>query len=86
MAPSLGKSDSDKTKMGHKEPMITLEGSSNFLANGHVVLSNVPCNVTVAPPATTAGCFVGFNNIEAKSRHVVPIGKLKNIRFMSIFR
>ncbi|KAM7509165.1 hypothetical protein LguiA_019618 [Lonicera macranthoides] len=87
MAPSLSKSDDyDTTKMGHKESMITLEGSSNFLANGHVVLSSVPCNVTIVAPATSSGCFVGFNTTEAKSRHVVPIGKLKNIRFMSIFR
>ena len=32
------------------------------------------------------GGFIGFDAIEPKSRHVVPLGKLKNIRFMSIFR
>ncbi|XP_058787389.1 galactinol--sucrose galactosyltransferase-like [Vicia villosa] len=32
------------------------------------------------------GCFVGFNTTEPKSHHVVPLGKLKGIKFMSIFR
>ncbi|KAL5076419.1 hypothetical protein RYX36_015403 [Vicia faba] len=32
------------------------------------------------------GCFVGFNSTEPKSHHVVPLGKLKGIKFMSIFR
>nr|Q8VWN6.1 RecName: Full=Galactinol--sucrose galactosyltransferase; AltName: Full=Raffinose synthase [Pisum sativum]CAD20127.2 raffinose synthase [Pisum sativum] len=32
------------------------------------------------------GCFVGFNTTEAKSHHVVPLGKLKGIKFTSIFR
>ncbi|KAJ6366460.1 hypothetical protein OIU77_002947 [Salix suchowensis] len=30
--------------------------------------------------------FVGFDSKESKDRHVVPIGKLRNIKFMSIFR
>ncbi|KAK2968372.1 hypothetical protein RJ640_027984 [Escallonia rubra] len=92
MAPSLNKSSSDATKVvnGHKEPMIELEGS-NFTANGHVFLSDVPSNIQSYPSpyiATDkpAGCFVGFESSEAKSHHVVPVGKLENIRFMSIFR
>jgi raffinose synthase len=70
-----------------------LEGS-NFLANGHVILSDVPDNIIATPsPYTsidkstaTVGCFVGFNATKSSSRHVVPIGKLRDIKFMSIFR
>ncbi|WJX33084.1 galactinol--sucrose galactosyltransferase [Trifolium repens] len=79
---------------------ITLDQSC-FLANGHPFLTQVPTNITTTTTTTTflnsqsnkdntttlqQGCFVGFNTTEPKSRHVVPLGKLKGIRFMSIFR
>ncbi|TXG50225.1 hypothetical protein EZV62_022749 [Acer yangbiense] len=108
MAPSLSKNNALDT-MGlldsqAQTPLIssiTLEGS-NFLSNGHPVLTEVPTNI-VATPSTfttlnktnnynnnsttsTVGCFVGFDVDEPKNRHVVPIGKLSGIRFMSIFR
>ncbi|KAE9449136.1 hypothetical protein C3L33_18990, partial [Rhododendron williamsianum] len=101
--PSLTKADSDMTEIvdgGVSGSLVALEGT-NFAANGHVFLSDVPSNIVSCPSpyttvsaksdgcggtTTTAGCFVGFNAHEAKSRHVVPIGKLKGIRFMSIFR
>ncbi|KAF2316355.1 hypothetical protein GH714_041696 [Hevea brasiliensis] len=35
---------------------------------------------------SAVGSFIGFDSMEAKDGHVFPIGKLKNIRFMSIFR
>ena len=79
----------------HNQSPITLEGS-DFIANGHVFLSDVPDNITVTPStygysndksvSSTFGSFVGFDAVESNSRHVVPIGKLKNIKFMSIFR
>lgn len=92
MAPSLSK-DGSAIATCHSTndhtttiPSFTLE-KSNFMVNGHVILSNVPSNiVTTSAPASAAGCFVGFDAEEEKSRHVVSIGKLKNIRFMSIFR
>lgn len=74
-------------------PSIKLEGST-FLANGHPILTHVPPNITATPSSTpprphdnaTSGCFVGFDADEPRSRHVVSIGKLKGIRFTSIFR
>ncbi|CAL5368227.1 unnamed protein product [Camellia sinensis] len=97
MAPSLSKAGSDISDLvngytGSSSPTITLEGS-NFKARGHVILSDVPPNIVAFPSpygagATTAaaGSFVGFDSREAKSRHVVSVGKLKGITFMSIFR
>ncbi|KAF8096463.1 hypothetical protein N665_0308s0037 [Sinapis alba] len=79
------------------KPLFRLEGS-NLLANGHVVLTDVPVNVTVTsspyladkdgePVNASAGSFIGFNlDGEPQSRHVASIGKLRDIRFMSIFR
>ncbi|OMO67486.1 Raffinose synthase [Corchorus olitorius] len=77
---------------------ITLEGT-NFLANGQPILTHVPVNIVATPTPSpfssldhnkltksTVGCFVGFDVKEPGSRHVVPIGKLSGIRFMSIFR
>lgn len=66
-----------------KKQSVTLQ-ESNFMANGHLILSDVPANITTQPAST--GCFVGFDANEAKSRHVMPVGKLRNIKFMSIFR
>ncbi|KAF7848921.1 hypothetical protein BT93_L1437 [Corymbia citriodora subsp. variegata] len=99
MAPSLSKAGSDVNTLvnGCTDSVITLE-DSNFLANGHVILSEVPPNVTVCPSAYHAsgekalatdaapGCFVGFGADEPLSHHVASIGKLRDIRFMSIFR
>ncbi|XP_043707084.1 galactinol--sucrose galactosyltransferase [Telopea speciosissima] len=98
MAPSLTKSNSDLLGLIDDQPPspISLE-QSTFLANGHPFLSDVPSNILATPTsfvsidkaaaaATTVGCYVGFDADEAKSRHVVSIGKLRGIRFMSIFR
>ncbi|KAF9679073.1 hypothetical protein SADUNF_Sadunf07G0102100 [Salix dunnii] len=72
--------------------LISLEGS-NFAANGRIFLSDVPENITLTPSLYTgksissgSGSFVGFDSKESKDRHVVPIGKLRNIKFMGIFR
>jgi len=70
---------------------IKLEAST-FLANGHPILTHVPPNITTATPPShhsstnSVGCFVGFEADEARSRHVTSIGKLRGIRFTSIFR
>ncbi|KAJ1378194.1 Glycosyl hydrolases 36 [Sesbania bispinosa] len=80
---------------------IALKGSS-FIANGHPFLTEVPDNIIATPSPflylksmdananaiakNTVGWFVGFDADEPKSRHVVPVGKLRDIRFMSIFR
>ncbi|EOY02480.1 hypothetical protein QUC31_018157 [Theobroma cacao] len=97
MAPSLSKASSGVSGLvdSHHQSPFALEGS-NFIANGHVFLSDVPDNITVTPSPygssttdkskSTVGSFVGFDAVEPASRHVVPIGKLKNIKFMSIFR
>ncbi|OIW18332.1 hypothetical protein TanjilG_31472 [Lupinus angustifolius] len=68
---------------------IKLEAST-FLANDHHILTQIPPNITATPPphdpSNTAGCFIGFHATAPSSRQVVPIGKLRGIRFMSIFR
>ncbi|KAL9343097.1 hypothetical protein Peur_063528 [Populus x canadensis] len=96
MVPSVRKSGSGASGLvdGNNPSLISLEGS-NFVVNGHIFLSDVPDNITLSPsPATltekticdNAGSFVGFDSKESKDRHVVHIGKLKSIKFMSIFR
>ncbi|KAL9380477.1 hypothetical protein Peur_026134 [Populus x canadensis] len=96
MVPSVRKSGSGASGLvdGNNPSLISLEGS-NFVVNGHIFLSDVPDNITLSPsPATltekticdNAGSFVGFDSKESKNRHVVHIGKLKSIKFMSIFR
>ncbi|PIN21825.1 Galactinol--sucrose galactosyltransferase [Handroanthus impetiginosus] len=99
MAPSLSKGGSNATVLvdGFTSSMINLD-ESNFTVNDHVILSEVPPNITAtpspyavgekaAPPsATSPGCFVGFDIKEPGDHLVIPIGKLKNIKFMSIFR
>ncbi|KAJ8749930.1 hypothetical protein K2173_013845 [Erythroxylum novogranatense] len=98
MAPSLIKINSGASDgvdgFQHTESFqLSLEGS-NFTANGHMFLSDVPGNITVTSSShvvtdksvSNFGSFLGFKAEESKDRHVVSIGKLKNIKFMSIFR
>lgn len=96
MAPSLNKGGSNISVLadGCNMSSITLD-ESNFVVNDHVILCEVPENIVATPspytigdkPVTmSSGCFVGFDTKDSKSHHVVPIGKLKNIKFMSIFR
>ncbi|CAI0455166.1 unnamed protein product [Linum tenue] len=64
---------------------ISLDGST-LKSNGHAFLTDVPTNITLTASADKSGAFLGFNAAEPDHRHVSPIGKLKNLRFMSIFR
>ncbi|CAN0904274.1 Galactinol--sucrose galactosyltransferase [Linum grandiflorum] len=66
---------------------ISLDGT-NLKANGHVFLSDVPHNIKLTPSdkSASAGAFLGFDADVALDRHVIPIGNLNNVRFMSIFR
>lgn len=93
MAPSLTTLQETGLPNTNPPPSIKLEAST-FLANIHPILTQVPTNIftTPLPPhdssnsKNNAGCFVGFDAGEPRSRHVVPLGKLKGIKFMSIFR
>ncbi|KAI6671305.1 hypothetical protein NL676_006190 [Syzygium grande] len=96
MAPTKAASDlSPLSENGSTQHVITLDGQGRtFSANGHPFLSGVPGNVIATPSpyggksaaAASLGCFVGFHAVEAESRHVAPVGRLRGIRFMSIFR
>ncbi|KAG8384855.1 hypothetical protein BUALT_Bualt04G0161800 [Buddleja alternifolia] len=100
MAPSLSKGGSNAAVSvdGFTNSLITLDEYSNFTVNDQVFLSEVPPNITATPSPYTAagdkavttvatpGCFVGFDTKDPSDHHVIPIGKLKNIKFMSIFR
>ncbi|KAL7094860.1 hypothetical protein ACP275_11G130900 [Erythranthe tilingii] len=65
---------------------IALDKYSNFTVNDQVFLSEVPTNISATAAPAAPGCFVGFDTEEPSSHHVIPMGKLKNIKFMSIFR
>ncbi|CAJ1946643.1 unnamed protein product [Sphenostylis stenocarpa] len=91
MTPSLNKpSPSSITKHvnGFNPSPFTLSNST-LKVNGHVILSQVPENITLTPCTYdnhTTGCFLGFHASSPQPRHVVPLGQLKNINFSSIFR
>ncbi|KAF3784388.1 Galactinol--sucrose galactosyltransferase [Nymphaea thermarum] len=79
-----------------KQQSITLQ-EHQFLVHGFPFLFDVASNIVLTPYSTSLsavhteapinpGHFVGFNADAADSRHVVSIGKLEGIRFMSIFR
>ncbi|KAJ7945832.1 galactinol--sucrose galactosyltransferase-like [Quillaja saponaria] len=81
---------------GGNSPLSITRQGSTFFSNGHPILTDVPPNIIATPSPfiissdktkNTVGFFLGFDtDDEPKSRHVVPIGKLKGIRFMSLFR
>jgi len=91
MAPSLSKpslSSITKHVNGFNPSLFTLSNST-LQVKGHVILSQVPQNITLTPctyDTHTTGCFLGFHAPSPDSRHVAPLGQLKNINFSSIFR
>ncbi|RWR94064.1 galactinol--sucrose galactosyltransferase [Cinnamomum micranthum f. kanehirae] len=97
MAPSLTKANSDvltEYADGNPPSSIALEGHK-LTAHGHPFLHDIPPNIVLTPSLfvqsqkaiASDGCFIGFDSDDGpKSRHVVPLGKLLGIRFMSIFR
>ncbi|MCL7021744.1 hypothetical protein MKW94_030385 [Papaver nudicaule] len=90
-SPSLTKATENHIMVAdnHQGPfMINLKGS-NLMVNDHLILSDVPLNITLTPTSVDnkKGCFLGFkSNDQPKSYLVNSLGKLKNTRFMSIFR
>ena len=98
MAPNLSKAkpdllgDAAAPVEGLKAPSrFTLKGK-DLAVDGHPFLLDVPANIrltpasTLVPAAAAGGSFLGFDAPAAKSRHVVPVGRLHGTRFMSIFR
>ncbi|ERN02642.1 hypothetical protein AMTRI_Chr03g141040 [Amborella trichopoda] len=94
MAPSLIKGTPDAlAAFPDNKHAVTLHGGE-FSVSGHTFLTEVPPNVVLTPYHSLcsekgiekAGVFVGFDAEEPKSWHAAPIGKLRGIRFMSIFR
>uniref|UniRef100_A0ACD5W4U7 Uncharacterized protein n=1 Tax=Avena sativa TaxID=4498 RepID=A0ACD5W4U7_AVESA len=99
MAPNLSKATADllgDVAVDGLKPSsrFTLKGK-DLAVDGHPALLEVPANIRLTPasvlvPAAAAdvpdGCFLGFDAPEPGSRHVVPIGRLVDTRFMSIFR
>ncbi|KAL1356403.1 hypothetical protein HN51_008422 [Arachis hypogaea] len=92
MAPNLNESSTDHQNGSHHTSSPFTIDESNLLVNGHVILSDVPKNITLTPSSvaaattTTQGCFLGFRANEPRSHHVTSLGKLRNTKFMSIFR
>ncbi|KAI5004975.1 hypothetical protein ZWY2020_032218 [Hordeum vulgare] len=100
MAPNLSKATDDLlgdvAVDGLKQsPRFTLKGK-DLAVDGHPALLDVPANIRLTPASglvsasevagATHGSFLGFDAPAPDSRHVVPIGKLVDTRFMSIFR
>ncbi|KAK6941693.1 Glycosyl hydrolases 36 [Dillenia turbinata] len=60
-----------------------------LVVKDRTILTGVPDNVTTTTGSTTGpieGMFVGAVFDEEKSQHVVPLGSLKDVRFMACFR
>lgn len=91
MAPNM-QTDVDML-LGQAEQPITLLDRKLFVHDLPFLL-DVPPNVVVSPfssicnskIADRTGCFLGFDAATSESRHVASLGKLKDVRFASIFR
>ncbi|THF98073.1 probable galactinol--sucrose galactosyltransferase 1 [Camellia sinensis] len=63
------------------------DGNLNVLGNR--VLTDVPNNIVLTPPAGhafTTGAFLGVRSDQVGSHRVFPFGKLEGLRFMCVFR
>ncbi|KAL5227636.1 hypothetical protein ABZP36_015901 [Zizania latifolia] len=94
MAPNLSKAKDIVDVDGLIKPARFTIKVKDLAVDGHPFLLDVPANIRLTPASTlvpaadgaTAGCFVGFDAPAPMDRHVVPIGKLRDVSFMSIFR
>uniref|UniRef100_A0ACD5Z355 Uncharacterized protein n=1 Tax=Avena sativa TaxID=4498 RepID=A0ACD5Z355_AVESA len=88
MALNLTKAAVDEIKPPSRFALM----GKDLAVDGHPALLDVPANIRLTPASTLVpdvaadGCFLGFDAPAPDSRHVVPIGKLVDTRFMSIFR
>jgi raffinose synthase len=81
---------------GLKAPSRFTISGKNLAVDGHPFLLDVPANIRLTPASTLVpsaasaaaggGSFLGFDAPAAESRYVVPVGKHRGTRFMSIFR
>lgn len=92
MPPAVIRDTTNDRSVALKKQSITTQ-DHRFLVHGFPFLFDVPTNIVLAPystvhaqPPIDHGQFVGFNAGSPESRHVVSLGKLDGIRFMSIFR
>ncbi|KAG6489389.1 hypothetical protein ZIOFF_050658 [Zingiber officinale] len=68
--------------------IIPYSKGRNLAVHVHTFLLDVFSNVTLVSSfggGSGSGCFVGFSSNTAKTRHVVPLSCLLDIRFMGIF-
>lgn len=96
MAPNLTKGSIDILSGVNDDPEMSVFGHKgrNLTVGGHPFLFDVPTNVIVTPSYVAckgkdmnkSGLFVGFEADKPLDRHVVPVGKILNTKFMSIFR
>ncbi|KAL2321792.1 hypothetical protein Fmac_026171 [Flemingia macrophylla] len=84
-SPCMAPSEKETTPPNANQSLSIKLEASMFLANGHQILTVVPPNIT-SSSAASSGCLVGFTAAESRSRHVASIGRLRGIRFSSIFR
>ncbi|XP_008807046.2 probable galactinol--sucrose galactosyltransferase 6 isoform X1 [Phoenix dactylifera] len=60
-----------------------------LVVRGHAILSGVPDAVISSPAASSGpvdGVFLGAQFAEPSCRHVLPLGTLRDVRFMASFR
>ncbi|XP_008784982.2 galactinol--sucrose galactosyltransferase [Phoenix dactylifera] len=99
MAPNLSKNSTNiltGIDDGPRSSAFSLKGRNLTVNDRHPFLLDIPSNIVITPSSLvckskaavdTSGCFVGFIKSRiSRSRHVVPLGRLHGIRFMSIFR
>ncbi|KAK6945145.1 Glycosyl hydrolases 36 [Dillenia turbinata] len=82
----------ERQKRREKEMTITPTiriADRKLVVKDRTILTGVPDNVITTTGSTTGpvgGMFVGAVFDEEKSQHVVPLGSLKDVRFMACFR
>ncbi|KAL5697914.1 galactinol--sucrose galactosyltransferase [Ranunculus cassubicifolius] len=69
-------------------PVVRIS-DGKLIVKGQTILSGVPDNVITSSASSSGpseGIFLGALFNENKSKHVVPLGTLSEVRFLSIFR
>ncbi|KAJ6808053.1 putative galactinol--sucrose galactosyltransferase 6 [Iris pallida] len=83
-----------KKKSNQEEEKMTITplvkiSNEKLVIKGRTVLSGMPDNVLTSSAVSSGpvdGVFIGASFSEADSRHVVPLGTLRGLRFVASFR
>ncbi|GBG64756.1 hypothetical protein CBR_g46714 [Chara braunii] len=85
-----GEMEDEVTGLRRREDPLSIEiADAKLTVGGKTILTGVPGNIVLSPNSTMSGitsAFLGARFDRSDSRHVAPLGILRGLRFLSLYR